>query len=251
MERSSEADMKVAYRTDRGKKRTINQDAILADGAAGLFLLADGIGGGHRAGEIASSLAVEEAYSYLKGRIGRNMDKADIAVLLSGAIHHAHNLLIEKSRSDRRLEGMGTTLLIMFIKDRTAYICHVGDSRAYTVRRRIRQLTEDHTFQSYLDSNIMIRDLFFKKKAKTLMQAVGISRDLSPESTCVEIKSGAVVLLCTDGLTDMLEDNEIIEIMHNRKFEPDECAEGLLAEANKKGGNDNISVILVSVSDQH
>lgn len=242
--------MKAAYRTDRGRCRLKNEDALTADEKRGLFLLADGIGGGHRAGEVASALAVKEAYAYLKARVKPVVpDKGEIPGLLSKAIDHAHTALIEQSRADEKFKGMGTTLVVMMIRDSTAYICHVGDSRAYIIRRRIRQVTEDHTFQNYLDQNIMIRNLFFQKRARTLMQAVGLSGRLSQESNRVELKSGALVLLCSDGLTDMLEDEEILQIIRDNSFDVEKSADALVVEANRKGGKDNISVILVSMDD--
>lgn len=240
--------MKVAYRTDKGMKRSINQDAILVDKDLGLFFLADGIGGNNKAGEVASALAVKEAYAYLRERVHQDTDKADIPHLLSEAIDHAHGAVKEKSKLTEKFHGMGTTLVVMLLKDKTAYICHVGDSRGYIIRRRIRQVTEDHTFQNFLDHNIMIRNLFFQKKSRILTQAVGISAELSPESTRVELKSGALVLLCSDGLTDMLDDREILEIIHSNNFDVEKSAEHLIEVANRKGGKDNISVILVSPS---
>lgn len=241
-----ELSMKVAYRTDKGMKRALNQDAILVDRERGLCFLADGVGGNHKAGEVASAVAVKEAYAYLRERVKQSLHQTIIPKLLLEAIDHVHSVLRGISKSDEKFQGMGTTLVIMLLKDRTAYISHVGDSRVYIIRRRIRQVTEDHTFQNYLDHNIMIRDLFFRKEARILMQAVGISGELSPESIQVELKSGALVLLCSDGLTDMLDDKEILEIVHGNSFDVEKSADALIEAANRKGGKDNISVILVS-----
>ncbi len=225
----------------------MNQDMVLADTERGLVLLADGIGGCHIGGEVASELAVKEAYAYLEDKVDHTPCETADPVLLSEAVVHAHKIIREKARSEKECAGMGTTLVILLMRGRTAYICHVGDSRAYVIRQKICQITEDQTFQNSIDEDPIIRSLFFRKKARTLMQAVGISGDLTPESVQVELKCGAVLLLCSDGLTDMLSDQEILGIIHSNNFDPDASADALVSEANEKGGIDNITVALVSL----
>ncbi|MBF0505650.1 MAG: serine/threonine-protein phosphatase [Nitrospirae bacterium] len=241
--------VQIKCRTDKGKRRQINQDMILSDSERGLILLADGIGGGHRGGEVASELAVNEAHAYLKDKLDLNPGKPVDPALLSEAVAHAHKIIKEKARCSKECHGMGTTLVILLMQGRMASICHVGDSRAYIIQKEIQQITEDHTFQNYIGQHALIRSLFFHKKTRTLTQAVGISEELCPESVQMEIANGAVLLLCSDGLTDMLSDTEILKIIHDNKFDPDTSADALVAEANKKGGIDNITVALLSLQD--
>ncbi|MFZ2197154.1 MAG: protein phosphatase 2C domain-containing protein [Thermodesulfovibrionales bacterium] len=239
--------MIIAYKTDKGKQRRKNEDAILVDQDSGICILADGIGK-RRAGEIASELAVKEVHAYLKDRIESIMSSDDICRLLADAITHAHCALRDRAKNDIRLSGMGTTIVLMLIKDKRAYICHAGDSRAYRLRNATEQITVDHTFQNYLDDNIMIRDLFFRKNARILTEALGISEKLSLETNRLRLLKGDVLLLCSDGLTDMLSDDEIRKIVLDHCEAIDTAADALIHAANSKGGKDNISVILMKWS---
>jgi PPM family protein phosphatase len=239
--------MIIAYKTDKGKSRRKNEDAILVDQDLGLCLLADGIGK-HRGGEIASEMAVREVHAYLKGRVKAVVGSDDICRLLADAITHAHKALRDRAKTDIQLSGMGTTLVVMLIKDKRAYICHAGDSRAYRLRNNIEQITVDHTFQNYLDDNIMIRDLFFRKNARVLTEALGISEKLSLETNRLRLQKGDIILLCSDGLTDMLSNDEILGIVLAHNEAMDTAVDALVHAANSKGGKDNISAILMKWS---
>jgi protein phosphatase len=235
--------MIIAYKTDQGKRRGKNEDAILVDQDRGLFLLADGISR-HPAGEIASELVVRKVHAYLGDRVQSLTRGDDICGLLSDAIIHADTMLKKKAEADITLRGMGTTLVAMLIKDRRAFICHVGDSRAYRLRKTIERITVDHTFQCELDDCIMIRDFFFRKNARILTQAIGVSKELTLETNRLRLQQGDILLLCSDGLTDMLSDDEIHEIIRANS-EADAAVNALVCEANREGGKDNISIILV------
>lgn len=239
--------MKIASKTDKGRRRETNQDMVLVDRERGIILLADGIGGNGPGGEVASGLAVKEAYAYLRDKVDHIPGKTVDPAILSEAVFHAHRMIREKARCAKEFTGMGTTLVVVLMRGGTASICHIGDSRAYVIQEKIHPVTEDHTFQNFLDQNALVRSLFFQKKVRTLMQAVGISRDLSPQSVQLELKPGAVLLICSDGLTDMLSDEEILRIIQNNNFDPDTSADALVAEANEKGGVDNITVALVTL----
>ncbi len=239
--------MKIACKTDTGRRRETNQDTVFVDRERGIILLADGIGGGRPGGEVASELAVKEAYAYLRDKVGYIPGKAVDPEILSGAVVHAHKMILEKARCAKEFTGMGTTLVVVLMRGGTASICHIGDSRVYVIQEKIRRVTEDHTFQNFIDQNALVRSLFFQKKMRTLMQAVGISRDLSPESVQLELDPGAVLLICSDGLTDMLSDEEILRTIQSNNFDPDTSADALVAEANEKGGVDNITVALVAL----
>lgn len=236
--------MKIAYKTDVGRRRKQNEDSILVDEALNIFLIADGLGG-HQAGEVASDLAVKECYTYLKEHLDEARTNEDISKLLAKSLMAAHNAVKEKSMTDIDLMGMGTTLIQMLIKDNKVHICHVGDSRAYLIREKIKQLTKDHTFESYILDEKPRPEYFPVHKLHVLTQAVGESETVVPELKQIELEDGDILLLCTDGLTDMLLEKEIEWIIRQHEDEPDLGADYLIKEANSKGGIDNISVIVV------
>ena len=173
--------MKVADKSDIGKKREKNEDNYCTDTERGIFLLADGMGG-HQGGEIASDLAVREAYVHLKDGIDNTNGEKDFSKLLAEAMYRAHDAILEKAKSDIDLSGMGTTLIEMIIKDDTAYICHAGDSRVYFLHEDIEQITKDQTVGDFLvEHNIMSREQIHPQKWHSLTQAVGGSESLVPE----------------------------------------------------------------------
>jgi protein phosphatase len=236
--------MKVAYKTDIGKKRTTNEDSIFVDESKNIFLIADGLGG-HQAGEVASNMAVKESYSYLKRNLSKAENEEDISNLLIKSLMKAHNAIKAKSTTDINLIGMGTTLVEMLVKDSKAHICHIGDSRVYFLRDGIKQVTKDHTFDNYLAER---KDKKMKQRylpLHILTQAVGESETLVPELKQVKLKTGDILLLCSDGLTDMLSDKEIELTIQKHGDNLPMAVDNLIKKANDKGGIDNISVILV------
>ncbi|MBZ0158107.1 MAG: Stp1/IreP family PP2C-type Ser/Thr phosphatase [Alphaproteobacteria bacterium] len=237
--------LEAAYRTDRGRRRENNEDSVLVDAEKGIFLLADGMGG-HQAGEVASSLAVQEAHFYIKDRLDRVQGDTEMIRLLREAIFYAHFRIKERARSDPDLAGMGTTLVIAVFGNDTVYIGHVGDSRAYLVYEGMRQITRDHTVKSYFTGHaFMARRHLYPQRTHILTQAVGTSEELAPEMHSLSFDPGDILLLCSDGLTDMLTDEEIAAIIRENSGKMEKAAEALVEEANDKGGRDNISVILV------
>ena len=238
--------MKVAYRTDIGKKRTHNEDSILVDESMPIFLLADGMGG-HQAGEVASYLAVKECYAWLKENIDKARNEEAIPKLLVESLLKAHHLVRAGSATAINLAGMGTTLIQMFIIANNAHICHVGDSRAYLIRNGIKQITQDHTSELYfVKEGIAVEAVLPVQKMRVLTQAVGGQATLVPEVKQVKLNPRDVLLLCSDGLTDMLSDEEIESIIQKYRDNLAVTADNLIHEANDKGGIDNISVILIA-----
>jgi protein phosphatase len=239
--------MTIATKTDAGRVRTNNEDSILVDQERGIFLLADGMGG-HNAGEVASKLAVDAAHDYLKDRISMIESDEELLRALDAAIMRAHEAIKAKAASDIQLRGMGTTLVALVTKNEKAYICHAGDSRAYLLRDSLKQLTKDHTMGEYLvKQKIMSREKVPAQQWHTLTQAVGTGENLIPDKNKIGLKSGDILLLCSDGLTDMLENVEIAALLKNDKNNMNKIADSLLAEANNRGGRDNISLILVAI----
>ncbi|MEP9410966.1 MAG: serine/threonine-protein phosphatase [Candidatus Brocadia sp.] len=236
--------MKVAYRTDIGRKRAHNEDSILVDESMNIFLLADGMGG-HQAGEVASALAVKECYACLKKNLYNARSKEAILKLLKESLSKAHHAIKERTMTDINLVGMGTTLIQTLIIGDIAYICHVGDSRVYLHRKGIKLLTKDHTTEIYVKKKEPIPGYIPLQKMRVLTQAVGRQETLDPESEHVKLKPNDILLLCSDGLTDMLLDKEIGSIIQKYRDNLTATADNLIHEANKKGGIDNISVILI------
>lgn len=238
--------MKVAHKTDTGRVRQNNEDSIKVDQANGIFLLADGMGG-HQAGEVASDLAVSQAYAHLVTAVADAPGNGDISRSLAESTLLAHDTVREKSDTTPELKGMGTTLVQLVIKNGKAHICHVGDSRAYHLRRaKLRQITKDHTLgQRLVDNKLLLPEQVPPSKWHTLTLAVGLSEVLVPELNEVELEAQDWLLLCSDGLTDMLTDQEIEHLVTRHHADLEQAVEALVESANNKGGRDNISVVLV------
>ncbi len=237
--------MKVAYKTDVGKKRTHNEDSILVDESMHIFLLADGMGG-HQAGEVASDLAVKECYACLKENLDTARNEENIPKLLVESLLKSHFTVRAGAATDINLAGMGTTLIQMFVIANNAYICHVGDSRAYLIRNGIKQITQDHTSEMYfVKEGIAVEGVLPVQKMRVLTQAVGGQATPVPKIHQIKLHPKDILLLCSDGLTDMLSDEEIESVIQKYRDNLPVTADNLIHEANDKGGIDNISVILV------
>lgn len=236
--------MKAYSITDVGKRRTMNQDFVYAsDQAVGnlknLLIVADGMGG-HNAGDLASRCTVEQMVDYIE----QSEEERPIR-LLSMAIHHANEFVLEKSKSAKEYEGMGTTLVAATVMDGCLYVANVGDSRLYLIDQKIEQITRDH---SLVEEMIRVGELQ-RKDAKNypdrnvITRAVGVRAPVRIDFFDVKLEKGDKVLLCSDGLTNMVEDEDILRIV-KQSTSMEEAARQLVNEANKNGGKDNISVVL-------
>lgn len=233
--------------SDRGRVRARNEDSVLVMPERSLFAVADGMGG-HRGGEIASSLAIdtlEDAFmrSAFDGQIESNESVPRRARELASAVQMTNECVHAMALADRALSGMGTTLVAARFSPnkQRLYVGHVGDSRCYRLRNgALRQLTTDHTMAS----------LGMKgPHAKDLYQAVGVNDSLVIDLIVDKPQDGDVYLLCSDGLSKMLPDNEIREVLVEQ-----EDLEGalytLIEQANDRGGNDNVTIVIVKVLDR-
>jgi PPM family protein phosphatase len=232
--------------TDAGKVRQNNEDALLVgDGEdETLFVVADGIGG-FEAGEVASSLAVEVLKDLRPDRSFKS------------AIAEANRRILAAGRTDEKLSGMGTTVVAIRFggtqRDPMAEVAHVGDSRAYLVRGgEMNPITEDHSLVAELvRSGDLTRDQAAEHPQKNLItRALGADEDVAVDTAKLPIESGDRVLLCSDGLSDMVPEARISEILLDSPEDPERAARGLLAAALDAGGNDNITVIVVDVKEQ-
>ena len=249
--------MPSAHATHAGLVRQNKEDCIRTDDKLGIYLLADGIGG-QNAGEVASTLAVETVYEVMRSNIAHT-DVEGFFELMLYALHTAHWELYTTAQTNPALRSMGTTLVAALLRDNTVHIVHAGDSRCYLFQNRIRippdseskpgallRLTRDHTLGDQLLASGVSPEQIAKKQFHTLSRSVGCGDPPYPDFTSVELGSGDLLLICSDGLTDMLSDAEIEAILANESPSLDALAADLVAAANANGGRDNISVILAT-----
>jgi protein phosphatase len=253
-----------AYATNPGLIRQNNEDFILTDDKLGIYLLADGIGG-HNAGEVASALAVETAYAVVRSNILHTAVEGYFELMVH-AMHSAHWEVNSKALTSSSYMRMGTTLVIAVVRENTAYIGNAGDSRCYLFQRGaspdsdtcydaqerpgksiFRRLTIDHTVGDQLLASGVSRDQIPRKQFHTLTRSVGCGDPPYPDFNMVEIKQGDVLLVCSDGLTDMLSDAEIETILADRDASLETLTLDLIDAANVNGGKDNISVVLATL----
>jgi serine/threonine protein phosphatase PrpC len=229
---------RVAARSDIGRARRRNEDAYLVSDP--LFAVADGMGG-HRGGNVASSLALEilQAAEATAG--------GGATAQLTETIMEANQRVLERAESDRELRGMGTTLTALVTEDARAHLAHVGDSRAYLLRQgSLQQLTEDHTLVQRMvrEGRITTEEAGTHPQRSILTRALGVEEDLSVDELTLDLHPGDRLLLCTDGLSSMVDRSRIQEILEREK-DPQTACDRLIDAANRAGGDDNITVIVL------
>ena len=237
-----------AGNTDVGVVRSGNEDSFLLNCAGGLFIVADGMGG-HAAGEVASEMAVQIVDKEL-GSL-RGLSDADAAARMRTAIRKANAAIFERTLAEHDKRGMGTTATVMVLFSRRYLIGQVGDSRAYLLREGdLLQLTKDHSYvQEQVDAGLLTPE-----QARThpysnvITRCVGANEDVAPDIYFGNLERGDVVLLASDGLTGMLEDQQLATIMSGEE-NPETCVNKMIADANRRGGLDNITAIVVRVDD--
>jgi PPM family protein phosphatase len=234
--------------TDVGMVRTNNEDYYLLSPMKSLYIVADGMGG-HNAGEVASLNAVEAANEYLAPELLCRIeeDGGRVASLMKAALHHANRKLLELAETNAEFRGMGCTIVVALIIGNDLHLCHVGDARAYDSNEDgIKLLTTDHS--KVMD--LVKTGLMQMEEARTspfkneLSQAIGSPAPIEPEYTFCALKDQDKVLLCSDGLWDMLSDEKIHEIILQKKPAKTLCEE-LIAAANRAGGHDNITAVVI------
>ncbi len=229
----------AAAMTDVGKRRPNNEDAYHIDDARGIFVVADGMGG-HLAGEVASRIAVEVVRSTLEQR--RNGISRRV---LKEAVEAANLEIYRRSHQDRSLDHMGTTVVVAVVGNGHLLLAHVGDSRAYLLTEEgLQLLTDDHSlvFQWLKAGRISAEEARCHPQRAGLLQALGMDVEVEVDLQQVPY-NGETLLLCSDGLTDMLRDEEIEEILRCQP-DPAQACQALVQEANAAGGRDNITVVV-------
>ena len=244
--------MTAEGRTDIGKVRSQNQDAFFISSdpigpLPNLFVVADGMGG-HNAGDIASSYALECFCNHVKSVEALSENESALDVLVAAA-SSANKLVLERARSDNSLEGMGTTLTACVAEEKKCLFVHIGDSRAYYVTGKgISQITSDHTYvYEMIKAGQLTPELArTHPKRNVLTRVLGIDSRMQADGYVKETEQGGYVLLCSDGLTSMLSDKAIQTIVLS-KASLEKKVSTLINRANEKGGTDNISIVLVKL----
>lgn len=242
--------MKAYARTDRGRKRQMNQDAVYystypVGNIPNLFLVADGMGG-HQAGDFASKFTIDNLVRLVEEAEGNN----PITILNEG-IRQVNSLLLKKASENAGLAGMGTTLVAACTMGRVLCVANVGDSRLYVVGREdIRQITRDHSLvEELIQRGEMERGSEAYHEHKNIItRAIGARKDVFADFFEVNLEQGDTVLMCSDGLSNMVSDETIRELAAGREDLKEVCAD-LIDEANKNGGRDNIAVVLFRLAD--
>ena len=240
--------MKTFARSDIGRIREMNQDNYYVsdpNDEIKMFIVADGMGG-YKGGEIASALAIESAKSYITNNFEEtNREKEKILDLIKNAIEYANMVVYEKSKKVEELNGMGTTMDVVIIQSGRLYIGHVGDSRVYRLRKDFfRKLTTDHSYVEQLvrEGNITKEEAYNHPKKNMLTKALGCTAFVEPDVMVKGFQKDDILLMCTDGLTNMVREDQICEII---KENPESACDVLVNKANENGGQDNITAVII------
>ena len=240
--------MRVFGKTDVGLVRKINQDFIFYSRESvgafpNLFIVADGMGG-HNAGDFASRYAVECFLSYIKN------SKPDALIrMVDEGIKYANKKIMEKAAEDENLRGMGTTMVVAYIEDGQLFVANIGDSRLYLLDKQINQVTEDHSFVATLvrAGDLTPAEARVHPDKNVITRAVGAAENAKVDFFEVDLEPGDQILMCSDGLSNMVEDEVLYDIVKNTYI--GDVVDGLIDEAKRNGGSDNIAVIVIDPFD--
>jgi protein phosphatase len=241
--------------TDVGRRRDHNEDAFLVDEALGLFIVADGMGG-HAGGGTASRLAVEtirsaiaHAKEHEPERVAEGgADDPRVPDLLEQAVEEACAVIYRTAQAEPELAGMGTTVTAALFDRRTAFVAHVGDSRCYLLREgRIYQVSEDHSLvNEQLKAGAISADEAKHSRFRNIItRSVGFEQQVQVDLMGLELEAGDAVVICCDGLSNLVDDPEILHIVEESPL--DLAPARLVALANDRGGDDNITVIVIKI----
>ena len=246
--------LEIATATHPGMVRSHNEDSIAADAEAGLAVLADGMGG-YNAGEVASGIAVEYIRTEMKKQLAATkpgeLNEALAEQLISEHAGRANSAIFQSSQSQPQYSGMGTTLVVALWHDNRVSVGHVGDSRLYRLRNgQLSQVTRDHSLlQEQIDSGMITKAQARHSQNKNLVtRAVGIDPDVETEVHTYPVQVGDIYLMCSDGLNDMVTDEDIELTLSSLAANLQLAAQQLVQQACDNGGRDNVSVILVRVA---
>lgn len=244
--------MQVGFKSDKGLRRSNNEDACFVMLPDKVYVVADGVGG-NNAGEIASRTAVNEIVSYInKHSVKEAGNKYAIVNYFQRCLDEVNEKIFRLAHTYEENSGMATTLVIVYVTENKAYIVNVGDSRAYLYRNSgLIQMTEDHTYVNTLvKAGILSKEQAETDERKNVItKAIGAEPTVEPDFFQVEIAESDVFVICTDGLYDEVEKTEMIEVLEKNQSMSDACTE-LINRANNNGGHDNITVICLKVTEE-
>lgn len=239
--------MKTFSRTDVGMVREVNQDYVyVSDTPVGnlpnLLVVADGMGG-HKAGDFASRFVVEN----LKREIINSQENGPEAIIRK-AIEAVNHKLMTEAKHDISLEGMGTTVVVATVIEHNLYFANVGDSRLYLLNNEIKQLSKDHSLVQEMVrlGGINQEEAKHHRNKNVITRAIGTEKNVKVDFFEYHVKHGDIILMCTDGLSNMLEDQEIFQIVQSSR-DVVEAVEHLIEKANTNGGRDNIGVVVAQI----
>lgn len=249
--------LEIVSQTHSGMVRTHNEDSVAFDASCGLVVLADGMGG-YNAGEVASGIAISVISSEMKQRLAnlhpelKNENGEDVGMaLLRENVEKANAAIFNAARGQPQYAGMGTTMVSALFYDNRVAVAHVGDSRMYRLRgETFETITRDHSLlQEQIDGGMISKEDARQSRNKNLVtRAVGIDINVSVETHVHEVQVGDIYLLCSDGLNDMVEDEDIGSTLGMLRANLPLAAGQLIELANDNGGRDNVSVILIKVN---
>ncbi|HUL67301.1 MAG TPA: Stp1/IreP family PP2C-type Ser/Thr phosphatase [Burkholderiaceae bacterium] len=243
-----------ALKTHAGQVRPLNEDAVGADPESGLFILADGLGG-YNAGEIASTMAVSTLLAELPAELDaarQNFSTFDPQKVLRESLIAMNSTIFRAALNSSAFEGMATTIVVAWLLGDRLWVAHTGDSRLYRLRGgQLEQLTRDHSFsQELLDAGMVTEEEARLLPAKNLVtRALGASAEVDPEVRDYPLQAGDLVMMCSDGLTEMISFSEIGAQLSSYNGDVQEVARRLVDMANEAGGRDNVSVVVVGVQE--
>jgi serine/threonine protein phosphatase PrpC len=232
-----------AVASDTGRRRRRNEDNYVV--APPLFAVADGMGGA-QAGEVASQLAASALEA-------GDSDGLEGTKRIDALIQQANRHIYDRASTDPTASGMGTTMTVALVEGMTVAIGHVGDSRAYLVRgEQMEQLTEDHSLVNELlkTGKLSEEEAQVHPQRSVITRAVGTDPDVDVDGFTIEAQEGDVFLICSDGLSDMVEDEEILELLHANRDDLDKAVKALVGAANRGGGEDNITAVAFRISSE-
>ncbi len=249
--------LEIVRLTDVGLLREHNEDAIASDVTMGFVILADGMGG-YKAGEVASEIAVlsitadlkEAMLNYRPGYEAVAIKKPLESQLMIDAVKHANDVIYHVSQTHSQCAGMGTTLVVGLFTNNKLLVGHIGDSRMYRLRGQVlTQITEDHSLlQEQIKLGLITPEQAkFSANRNLVTRALGVDPEVELELNEYDVEVEDIYLLCSDGLSDMVDDDIIQSVLNANSFSLADAAEALVQLANDNGGKDNISVILVKV----
>jgi serine/threonine protein phosphatase PrpC len=251
--------IRFAVKSDVGRVRKNNEDAFLAEPDAGVFAVADGMGG-HASGEVASRIAVETLQAFFRDggkeqdatlRLGPEEAIPSPTQRLVQSIRLANQRIYQDSQDKNECRGMGTTVVAIYLSSPTIVV-NVGDSRLYRIRGpAIDQVTEDHSlvWEEYRKGSLAKEGLSSSPHKNIVTRALGIHPSVDVDTQELNIKPGDILLLCTDGLSDLLQDEELRKVVTENSGDLERASQRLIQWGNQRGGKDNMTVLLIEIID--